>query len=81
MHGVSICGQNSGTKTNIEKERIFADSLNWFDKKCGQLALDVDQMVQRLFGGICRNYGKGRRRLRIKLSGRHIRRAMSIQTK
>lgn len=46
-------GEKQGKReTYIEEEGIFADSLNWFDKKGGQFAFDVDQMVQRLFGGV-----------------------------
>ena len=36
------------TETYIKEKGIFADALDRLDKQTGQLALDVDQVVQRL---------------------------------
>ena len=56
-------------KTYIEKKRIFADALDGLNKEGRQLALYVDQMIQRLFAHIDRNKKQKRGSSR-----RHIRR-------
>lgn len=70
-------------ETYVEQQRVFADPLNWLDKESRQLALYVDQVVQRLFGDICISNGKDRGQIvgyeETGLSGRQIRSALGTQ--